>query len=183
MGDLVEGFGDEVVLFVAFLTLSLVFLTLLSYTRRHRTSGSGRGEPEQQDHAQHPEGPNQQQSQGELRTADGLRHRISATPSAEREVQRVLRNEQPRDSGHDGDQQPVSGVESAGRHDGDRGFGTGIGGGIGGGEARLQSDGSEQQPGRTTEGDINVRLIQPGGPGRAREVCVAPDVTLQYLRR
>ena len=190
MGEMIEGFGDEVVLFAAFLALSLVFLSLLTCTRRQRSPDRAESTQEGENHA-HVQQPAEEEGQGHrpeahsdsadqpqfIPGADGLRHRTPVASTAG--------SHQQRGSGQlSGDQEQPS-INSGQLPDWQH-----CGGDVR--QPNPQPGGSnEQKPSdiggghRTTEaeGQINIRLIQAGGPGLARQVCVAPTVTLQYLRR
>lgn len=147
MGDMLEGFGDEVVLFVAFLTLSLIFLTVFSCFRRPRRpertrTPSAETSPAQQLEVHHPA--------ASRAVAEGLRHRPQAT------------------SLPDGDSRGVEAtitsrtVEQQQNNDNES-----------------RNDSTEQE----YNSEIHIRLIQATGSGDAREVVIAPNTTLEYLRR
>ncbi len=82
MGDLIEGIGDEVLLFVSFLSISMAFLFYVSFLRGERA-------PVQPQESQHPPttppaqphgetAPSQDQARETTGPQDGLRHRPHA---------------------------------------------------------------------------------------------------------
>lgn len=169
MGAILEGFGDEVVLFVAFLALSLVFLTFLSYWQRKRTPVAAQQRPGAESHAptvsgnEHEEASTEQLgAAGSSSATDGLRHRahVASTP------------------GGDSNETNVTSGGGTGGHGGGTGGCGGSTGGHGG-----STGGSGTMEDTSGDDDITVRLIQAGGPGHAREVCVTANSTMQYLRR
>ena len=98
MGEMIEGFGDEVVLFAAFLALSLVFLSLLTCTRRQRSPDRAESTQEGENHA-HVQQPAEEEGQGHRPEAhsdsaqfspgaDGLRHRTPLASTAGSHQQR-----------------------------------------------------------------------------------------------
>lgn len=164
---LIEGIGDEVVLFVGFLVLSaglLVYFTLRQASRGQnsgpRVAQESGGTLGRESHASGSEAPTEEEvpvrpqadttpRQTQYQGSDGLRQRSNVSAPSED------RNEPPtsRASGRGTPQEAAAG-DSAG--------------------------GGEQEPG---EGEIRIRLIQAGGPGHAREVCVSPRIHLGQLRR
>lgn len=155
MGDIIEGVGDEVVLFGGFIILSVVFLIVISLWQRRRESETPTRESVQdqrESHAHTEEHPNSDEVQdststGQQSGSEGLRHRshVTVTPAPsftpnESESASSTPLQQPGDGG-----------------------------------GRGSSDGSHRN-------EITIRLIQAGGPGHAREVSVSPNTTLGDLR-
>lgn len=177
MGEMIEGFGDEVVLFVAFLALSLVFLSLITCSRRRRIPDRAESTRDSEDHAHaqqpaaegRPEASSDPVGQPQPRAgADGLRHRTHVASTAEEVHQQGGSGQLGGGQLDDGsEQQPRGDVRQPSLQPG----------------GDQQSSVSSGGQGTTEEGQINIRLIQAGGPGHAREVCVAPTATLQHLRR
>ena len=156
MGEetLIQGVGDEVVLFGGFMVLSVIFIIVVSVWQRSRAPATARQEDQEgsvqlqtESHAPQADqssgvGVDGSASTGQSGGTDGLRHRPNvATAPDERQ------SDAPHDEGGRGSPQAGSGPAGSG------------------------------------EEEIRIRLIQAGGPGHAREVCVTPHATLGHLRR
>ena len=154
MGDLVEGIGDEVLLFVSFLGISLVFLFYVSFWRGQRRPAGGaapQGPQEPPTATPQDDSPNLDQARGGTGLPDGLRHRphASVTPDdASREESDSTHQQASSNEGGRGTT-PTSPTTT-------KGAGVGL---------------------------ISVKLVQAGGPERTQEVSVTPDTTLDHLRR
>lgn len=155
MGDLIEGFGDEVVLFVAFLTLSLIFLTVFSCFRR--PSSPDRAPSAEEEHTPQLEGPEvhpqatEQAPERPGAETGELRYRPqAASPPDYLSRPEATGGTVEQQQDNDGGRQP----DTSGRGSADEEL-----------------------------GEIHVRLIQATGPGHAREIVVSPNATLQQLRR
>ena len=83
MGDMIEGIGDEVVLFVGFLAFALTFLTWLSCRQRQQRPHAAPARQQGESHAQQPApSPPAESGSGEsepVAGTDGLRHRSHVT--------------------------------------------------------------------------------------------------------
>ena len=154
MGDIfVEGVGDEVVLFVSFLILSLSFLTVAALWRRqrrepeHATRTRTEGTPSRSQQVPDCNQAGRETSNGghaqNTTESDGLRHRFAADSS--RSAESPSRTDM------------LEHVETEE---------VGVPGG------RVLED-----------AEMTLRLVRAGMAGHPMEVCVTPSCTIDYLRQ
>ncbi len=172
MGDLIEGIGDEVLLFVGFLVLSLIFLSYFTFRNRQApprpaaaatppVSSSSGSQPQEEPTGANPNrenhatqrsgetGSNSDQSYVRPLGEDGLRSRFRGTEASSN--------------------QSGTNSEPGGTTAGD----TDISGDDASGRSQDNDDGN----------DITIRLIRAGGSGHAQEIHTTATCTIDYLRR
>ena len=154
MGDLIEGIGDEVLLFVSFLAVSVVFLFFVTARRSQRTPAPPpEGQPNLAPAARPPQGvgpdlPTQDQANENTGIPDGLRHRFhpNVVPGDSQGASDGAQG-QPNDESGRVDNEPTEGIPAS------------------------------------TSNEFTIKLIRAGGPERSEEVRVTRNTTLEQLRR
>lgn len=176
MDSVIAGVGDEVVLFAGFLVFSLLFLTVFSVWKKPGTPAAPPAAPpteEEESYARQ----NQNRSPDSHNLQDGTEHPEGVVTGTE---ESGLRRRYHTSADHSREAESTSSESpSSGR-------------GTSADRSREAESTSESVPDPqpssghgTSAGDdeINVRLIQAGGPGHTQEVRVTPGTTLQELRR
>ena len=177
---MIEGVGDEVVLFGGFLVLSVACLALISIWQRGRTPEAagqaqepdpGRGRSSEGDNSTPQSQPNEEVLDADVGLAvgartelpDGLRHRSRVTPAASAHSTAATTSAE--------EQQSRSVSRDTLREEEDGG--------------RVSPHGDPTSNNSSSAGeedsDISVRLIQAGG--KVQEIRINPGATLGDLRR